>query len=269
MLDDFMLRAAAAGIGLAIAAGPLGCFVLWRRMAYFGDATAHAAVLGVALALALSISIYAGVLVTALAMGLAVWRLNGRGLGMDALLGVAAHGSLAIGLVAVALGGGPRVNLEAFLFGDVLAVTGRDLWVIWGGAAAVLGLVMSQWRALLLATLSPDMAVAEGRDPAVTDLVLTVALAVLVAVAIKVVGALLVTALLIIPAAAARPLVRSPEAMAGLAVVIGVAAVLVGLSGAYVADAPAGPSIVSAATGFFLGSLAVARLGRGRAVARD
>lgn len=260
MLDDFMLRAAGAGIGLAIAAGPLGCFVLWRRMAYFGDATAHAAVLGVALALALSISIYAGVMVTALAMGLAVWRLSGKGIGVDALLGVAAHGSLAIGLVAVALGGGPRVNLEAFLFGDVLAVTRGDLWVIWGGAMVVLALVIWQWRGLLLSTLSPDLAVAEGRDPAVTDLVLTIALALLVAVAIKVVGALLVTALLIIPSAAARPLVRSPEAMALLAVAIGIVAVIAGLGGAYVADTPAGPSIVSAATGCFLLSLIAARL---------
>lgn len=65
MFDDFMTRATLAGIGVAIAAAPLGCFVVWRRMAYFGDATAHAAILGVALSLALQISIFVGTVAVA------------------------------------------------------------------------------------------------------------------------------------------------------------------------------------------------------------
>jgi len=138
MLDDFLIRAALAGIGLALAAGPLGCFVVWRRMAYFGDATAHAAILGVALSLAFSLSLFVGVLVAALAMSLGVLALAGRLYTMDTLLGVAAHGALALGLVAVSFLPGVRVDLMAYLFGDILAVSQLDLAVIWIGAVVVL-----------------------------------------------------------------------------------------------------------------------------------
>ncbi|MBT3974529.1 MAG: hypothetical protein HOE99_12015, partial [Acidiferrobacteraceae bacterium] len=137
MLDDFLIRAALAGIGLALAAGPLGCFVVWRRMAYFGDATAHAAILGVALSLAFSLSLFVGVLVAALAMSLGVLALAGRLYTMDTLLGVAAHGALALGLVAVSFLPGVRVDLMAYLFGDILAVSQLDIAVIWIGAVVV------------------------------------------------------------------------------------------------------------------------------------
>ena len=206
MLDDFLIRAGLAGVGVALAAGPLGCFVVWRRMAYFGDATAHAAILGVALSLALSVSTVFGVLVAALTMALVVSRLAGRGLGMDTLLGVAAHAGLAGGLVAVAEASPRGIDLEAYLFGELLAVTRTDLAVIWGGAAGVLGQIFWRWSALLTATLSPELAWGNGTDPKREELWLGVALAVLVAMSIKVVGALLITAMLIVPAAAARPL---------------------------------------------------------------
>src|SRR5210317_1177606 len=95
ILDDFIWRSALAGIALALASGPLGCFVVWRRMAYFGDATAHAAILGVALSLALQISVFTGALVVALIMAFTVTQLAGRGYAMDTLLGVLAHSALA------------------------------------------------------------------------------------------------------------------------------------------------------------------------------
>jgi zinc transport system permease protein len=134
MLDDFMTRATLAGIGVAFAAAPLGCFVVWRRMAYFGDATAHAAILGVALSLALQMSIFAGAMAVALVMALTVTRSGGRGYAMDTLLGVLAHSALAFGLVAVSFLSGVRIDLMAYLFGDILAVS-RATLVIWGGAA--------------------------------------------------------------------------------------------------------------------------------------
>lgn len=254
MLDDFMTRAALAGIGVALAAGPLGSLVVWRRMAYFGDATAHAAVLGVALALALNMSIFAGAVAIALIMALTVTALSGRGYGMDTLLGVLAHSALAFGLVAVSFLSGIRIDLMAYLFGDILAVSRGDLAVIWGGAAIVVGLIGWRWSALLTATLSEELAYASGFDPKREQLVLTVALAVTVAVAIKVVGALLIGALLVIPAAAARALARTPEQMALLAAGIGAASGLLGLQGAYVMDTPAGPSIVCVAAIAFVGS---------------
>ena len=257
LLDDFLVRAALAGVGLVLATAPLGCFVVWRRMAYFGDATAHAAILGVALSLAFNLSVFAGVLAVALAMALTVSQLSGRGVAMDTMLGVMAHSSLALGLVAVSFIPGVRVDLMAYLFGDILAVTRADLAVIWGGALAVAGLLAFRWSALLTTTLNPDLAMASGLNARREQLILSLALAVVVAVAIKVVGVLLIAAMLLIPPAAARPFARTPEAMAGVAVAIGAVSVLAGLWAAFHFDTPTGPTIVStAATLFALSNVA-------------
>ena len=247
MIDDFLIRAGLAGLGLALATGPLGSFVVWRRMAYFGDATSHAAILGVALALALHLPIAAGTLIVALTMALTVSTLAAKGWAMDTTLGVLAHSALAFGLVAISYVPGVRADLSSYLFGDILAVTASDLGFIWGGAAIVLGLLVWRWQALLTATLSEDLAHASGLNPDRERLVLTLALALVVAVALKIVGALLIAAMLIIPAAAARAVSRTPEAMAVIASVIGALACLVGLGLSLWQDTPAGPSIVSAA----------------------
>ncbi len=223
-------------------------------MAYIGDATAHAGILGVALSLALAIDVHLGVLAVAVAMALAVSTLGGRTYAADTLLGVGAHAALAFGLVAVSLLPSVRVDLMAYLFGDLLAVSWTDLVVIWGGAAAVLVLLAARWSSLLTATLNPDLARAGGIDPRREQHVLTVTLAIVVAVAIKVVGALLIAAVLIIPAAAARPFARSPEAMAVLAVLIGAASVLAGLAASWRWDTPTGPTVVAVAALLFAAS---------------
>ena len=251
MLDDFLVRAMLGGVGLALATGPLGSFVVWRRMAYFGDATSHAAILGVALALGLQLPVGVGVLVVALAMALVVSTLAAKGWAMDTTLGVMAHAALAFGLVAISFVPGVRGDLQSYLFGDILAVSREDLAFIWGGALLVLGLLGWRWQALLTATLSEALAHASGIKPDRERLVLTVALAVVVAVALKVVGALLIAAMLIIPAAAARALARTPEAMALGAVAVGVLASLLGLEMSLWLDTPAGPSIVTAAALIF------------------
>ena len=251
MLDDFMTRATLAGVGVAFAAAPLGCFVVWRRMAYFGDATAHAAILGVALSLTFQMSIFTGALAVALVMALTVTLLVGCGYAMDTLLGVLAHSALAFGLVAVSFLSGVRIDLMAYLFGDILAVSRADLAVIWGGAVLVVALIAWRWSQLLTATLSEELAYASGFDPKREQLILTLSLAVTVAVAIKVVGVLLIAAMLIIPAAAARSLVRSPETMALIAAAIGTFSAVSGLRTAYLLDTPAGPSIVCVAAMLF------------------
>jgi len=251
ILDDFLWRSALAGIALALASGPLGCFVVWRRMAYFGDATAHAAILGVALSLAFSISVFIGVMVAALAMAFMILSLSGRMFAVDTLLGVAAHGALALGLVAITFIPGVRVDLSAYLFGDILAVGRIDLLVICMGSALVLLVLWLRWERLLLLTLNVDLAAARGVDTRRESMILVGILAVLVAVAIKIVGALLITAMLIIPAAAARPISRTPEWMAGVAVTAAVIAVVGGLSASFYWDTPTGPSIVVVASVLF------------------
>lgn len=259
MLDDFLVRAALAALGVALAAAPLGCFVVWRRMAYFSDATAHVSLLGVAIALALNAPVFPPVLLVALVMGVVVVRLSGRGLATDTSLGVLAHSGLALGLVAVAFIPNIRISLDSFLFGDVLAVSRGDLAVIWLGAAAVVALVIWRWSAWLLVTLSPELAQSQNVKPRFEELILTLALALTVAVAIEVVGALLIGALLIIPAAAARPWAGSPERMAVVAAVFGVVSTLGGLQVAYWLDTPAGPTMVVVAGAIF----ALSTLGAG------
>jgi zinc transport system permease protein len=253
-LDSFLMRAALAGLGVALAAAPLGCFVVWRRMAYFGDATAHASIMGVALALSFSMSIFVGVLAVCLIMATTISTLSGRGYAMDTLLGVVAHSSLAIGLIAVSLIQDVRVDLMSYLFGDILAVNKTDLMVIWGGAALVLALIWWRWSGLLLSTLNPDLARASGIDPKREQLILTLALSVVVAVAIKVVGVLLIAAMLIIPAATARPFANTPERMVLIAACLGGLAALGGLQASYRFDTPTGPSIVCLAAIFFAAS---------------
>jgi zinc transport system permease protein len=259
MPDDFLIRAGLAGLVLAMATGPLGAMVVWRRMAYFGDATAHAAILGVALALAMGLPTGIGTLVVALAMAVTVSTLAAKGWAMDTTLGVLAHSALAFGLVAVSFLPGVRTDLSALLFGDILAVGWGDLGLVAAGSALVLGLLVWRWNALLTATLSEDLAHAAGVTPGRERLVLTLALAVTVAVAIKIVGALLIAAMLIIPAAAARGLARSPEAMAALAAGIGAMAVLGGLGLSLRMDTPAGPSIVTVAAVAFAVTAAAGR----------
>ncbi len=251
MLDDFLVRATLAGIGVSLAAAPLGCFVVWRRMAYFGDATAHAAILGVALALAFEVSVFAGVMVVSLLMAATVAALSGRSFAMDTLLGVLAHSALAFGLVAMSFLPGVRTDLMGYLFGDILAVGRDDLMIIWGGAALVLVLLWHRWTRLLTATLNPDLAFASGVHPRVEQFLLTVGLAIVVAVALKVVGALLIASLLIIPAATARPLARDPEMMAAIAALIAIIATTSGLRAAYLFDTPTGPTIVAVAAILF------------------
>lgn len=252
MLDDFLVRAGLAGLGVVLAAGPLGCFVVWRRMAYFGDATAHAAILGVALSLGFGAPVYLGTLGVAVAMAWLVAHLAGRGEAVDTALGVLAHGALAVGLVAASFVPGLRNDLNTWLFGDILLVRPADLAWVWGGALLVLGLLIWRWQAMVTATVNEELAMAAGINPTRERLILTLAMAIIVAVAIRVVGALLVSALLVIPAAAARGIARGPEHMAVMATLIGAVSVGLGLAASLYADTPAGPSIIAAATAIFL-----------------
>ncbi|TWG50142.1 zinc ABC transporter permease subunit ZnuB [Aminobacter sp. J44] len=253
MLDDFFTRALVAGIGLALTAGPLGCFIVWRRMAYFGDTMAHSALLGIALAFLLEIDLTVGVFIIAALVSLALIGLQKRGgLSADALLGILSHSALALGLVIIAFMSWVRVDLMSFLFGDILAVSKTDIAFIWAGGAAVLGILAWLWRPMLAATVSDEIALAEDMAPERTRLIFMLLMALVIAIAMKLVGVLLITSLMIIPAATARRLAVTPEQMAVLASIIGALAVTGGLFGSLKFDTPSGPSIVVAALGLFL-----------------
>ena len=248
MLDDFFIRAVIGGIGVALVAGPVGCFIIWRRLAYFGDTLSHSALLGVAMALLLETNVTIAVFLVSVVASLLLLLLQRRAaLSSDALLGLLAHSTLAVGLVVLAFMTWVRVDLMGFLFGDILAMTKIDLAVIWGGGAAVLAVLRHIWRPLFAATVNHDLATAEGMRPDLMNIIFMILVAAVIAVSMKLVGVLLITALLIIPAATARRFSASPEQMAVIAALVGMASVWIGLEGSLKWDTPAGPSIVVAA----------------------
>ena len=226
-MDEFIVRALIAAIGVATIAGPLGSFVVWRRMAYFGDTLSHSALLGVTLGLLLgaepTLGVIAVCVIVALLMALGQRQ---RLLASDTMLGILSHSALSLGLVALAFMENVRIDLIGYLFGDVLSVTWDDIALVYGGGTLVLGVLVWLWRPLLAITVHEDLARVEGVPVPLIRIVFMLAIAVTIAVAMKIVGVLLITSLLIIPAATARPLARTPEHMAICASLAGSLAVV-------------------------------------------
>jgi zinc transport system permease protein len=251
-MDAFLVRAALGGMGVALIAGPLGCFLVWRRMAFFGAALSHSALLGVALGFLLGINLTVGILVFCLVLSLLLVGLEReRALPSDTLLGILSHAALALGIVVVAFIPDLRIDLMGYLFGDVLAVSTEDLMLIYGLAIASMIALAVIWRALLSATVSEEIAAVEGVPVTRVRLVFVLLIAATIAVGMKVVGMLLIISLLIIPAAAARRVARTPEQMVLTAALIGGLSVITGLAGSLHFDTPSGPSIVVMATLIF------------------
>ena len=253
MMDDFFSRALIAGVGVALVTGPLGCFIVWRRMAYFGDTLSHASLLGVALALLFQVNITLSVFIVSVFVSMVLVLLQHRiTLSADALLGLLAHSSLAVGMVALSFMTWVRVDLMGFLFGDILAVTPFDIVIIWCGGLCVVVVLLFFWQSLFASTINHELAQAEGMKPEQANIIFMMLMAAVIAIAMKIVGVLLITSMLIFPAAIARRFATGPEQMAFLAVIIGIIAVFGGLLGSLQWDTPAGPSIVVAASVFFI-----------------
>ncbi|MET1079470.1 MAG: zinc ABC transporter permease subunit ZnuB [Pseudomonas sp.] len=262
-MPDFLLNALLAGLALALVGGPLGSFVVWRRMAYFGDTLSHAALLGVALGLLLDVNPTLAVTVGCVLLAVLLVTLQTRQpLASDTLLGILAHSTLSLGLVVLSFMQEVRVDLMAYLFGDLLAVGPTDLAWILGGSLLVLTSLVLLWRPLLAITVHEELARVEGLPVAALRLGLMLLIAVVIAVAMKIVGVLLITSLLIIPAAAAQRHARTPEQMAVGASLLGLLAVCGGLSLSWFKDTPAGPSIVVSAAALFLLSFTLPRRSR-------
>jgi len=261
----WLLDALLAGWLLSAMSGPLGSFIVWRRMAYFGDTLAHSALLGITLGFLLDVQLDVAIILCAVFVALLLASLQRQHLiPSDTLLGLMAHTTLAAGLVTLSLVDNVRIDINAYLFGDLLAVNREDLITMAIGAAIVLAALAKIWRGLLAVTVSEELAQVEGYPVARLRLLFMVLLAVVIAGAMKLVGVLLITALLIIPAAAVRPFSQSPGQMAGFATVMSMIAVAVGLGLSYQFDTPAGPSIVLASALFFVLSQSAYRLVGGR-----
>lgn len=262
-MDELILRALLGALILAAMLGPLGAFVVWRQMAYFGDTIAHSALLGVALALLSggALPMTPAIFLVALAVALILARFaRDTRFHADTLLGILAHGALATGVLLVALSRNIQVDINAYLFGDVLTIDWADVGVLAALAILILTTLYFRWRALLMVTIDPAIAQVEGIHVARNRLLLTLMLAAVIAVAIKLTGVLLITALLIIPAAAARYLAATPRQMALLASVLGMAGVSGGLFASLQLDAPTGPTMVVTAMLIFVSCAGAGRL---------
>ena len=256
MLDDFFIRALIAGIGIALVAGPLGCFVIWRRLSFFGDTLSHSALLGVTLALSFDINIALSVFFVSSAVALVLLKLQKTtNLPGDALLGLLAHSSLAVGLVVISFLSFIRFDIMGLLFGDILAVAPNDIFIIWIGGVLILLVLKIIWKPLFASTVNYELAEAEGMNPARVNAIFTILMAAIIAISIKMVGLLLITGMLIIPAAMARNLSNNPVQMVVYSVIGGLLSVIVGLFASLELNSPSGPSIITAALVLFISSL--------------
>ena len=242
--DPFILRGILAGIAVALISGLVGCFVVWRRMSYYGESIAHSSLLGVGFAIVMGVSINLGIVFTCLLFGiLFLWLQHSKVLSSDTLLGVLAHLALALGIIVISLNK-IKIDIHAFLFGDILTVSSSDLWGMYLGVLIAVFLICYNWSSLLLVTIDEDLAKAEGVNTLNINLLFTSILTIVVAISIQIIGLLLITAMLIIPAAASRRLTNSPETMALVATFIGILSVILGIMLSVEIDAPSGPSIV-------------------------
>ena len=256
MLDDFFIRALIAGLGIAIVTGPLGCFVIWRRLSYFGDTLAHSALLGVTLAYTLEFNIAISVFIISSLIALILIDLQKRtNLPGDALLGLLAHSSLAVGLVVIGFLTFIRFDIMGLLFGDILAVTIDDIFIIWIGGPLILVILKLIWKSLFASTVNYELAEAEGLNPDRAKAIFTILMAGIIAISIKMVGLLLITGMLIIPAAMARNISSSPQMMVIFSVIGGLLSVILGLLTSLEFNTASGPSIIAAALFLFILSL--------------
>ena len=252
MFDDFIIRAFVAGIGLALITGPLGCFIIWRRLSYFGDTIAHSALLGVVIAYAMNFNLVIAVFAVSCFIALSLLFLQKRtNLPDDALLGLLAHSVLAIGLVLLGILSFIRIDLMGLLFGDILSVNLNDVLFVWIGGSIVMIVLIIIWRPLFAATVNLELAKAEGLNPDLANGIFTILIASVIAISIKIVGILLITGLLIIPAAASRNLSSTPIQMAIISSVIGLVSVVLGLQTSMIWNSPTGPTILAIALGVF------------------
>lgn len=252
MLEPFLIRAIIAGIGVAIIAGIIGCFVVWRKMAYFGDSLAHSALLGVALGLVFGISTNLGTIIICSIFTISlIWLQQKNVLATDTLLGILAHSALSVGMVVLSILE-RSIDLHSYLFGDILAVTIMEIYLVMIGGIFVLIILSINWQSFVLTTINEKLAKAEGVNILISQLLIMLLMTVVVAVSFRIVGLLLITSMLIIPAATARQLSNSPEKMAFFSAFLGVVAVILGIFSSLFFDTPSGPSIVVAAVLIFI-----------------
>ncbi len=255
IFDDFMLNVLLAGIGVAVLTGVMGCFVVWKRMAYFGDSLSHSALLGVVIGIMTGIQLHIAIIAVCFGFSMIlVYLQHKKMLSTDTLLGILAHGSLSFGMVAFSFLD-QNIDLQSFLFGDILTVQATEIYWIYGGGLCILAVVYYYWSSLLLTTISEELAASEGINVYAMNVLFMVLMTLIVALSMRIIGVLLMTSLLIIPAATARQCANSPKQMILYAIIFGILAVILGLVVSLICDTPSSPTIVSVAVTIFMLSM--------------
>jgi len=244
-MDDFIYRAIIASIGVSLIAGSLGCFVIWKRLSYFSDSISHSALLGVALGLATGLGINLGLVIVGGLFAILIVVLQQKEFwSSDAVLGIFSHLSLSLGIVVLGIIGNQNTDYFAYLFGDILSITSKDLYWIFSVLIVVVTILVFNWKKLLLLTLNEELAKAEGINKLYYDLLFMFLIALAVSVSVQIVGVLLITSLLIIPPAISRVISNSPVTMILASMIVSIFSVLLGLYLSIDFDLATGPTIV-------------------------
>ena len=264
-LDDFLVRSVIAGLIMVVIAAPMGCLMVWQRLAFLSDTLGHAAVMGVGLGLLLEVTPVFGVLAVALLIVFSLNRVNSFNSALsETTLAIISHTGLAGGIILVGLLPAQSVNLEAILFGDLLATTSADLTRLLITTVVLLLLLLHYWRSFVAVSVSREIAQAEGIEVRKVQLLMYIMIALLVAVMMKVMGVLLIAAMLVIPTSSARLFSRSPEQMVAVSALYGLGALAGGISSSFHFDWQTGPAIVVSATLLLLITLAITRIFKSR-----
>ncbi|MHA0898761.1 iron chelate uptake ABC transporter family permease subunit [Candidatus Liberibacter solanacearum] len=253
MYNEFFIRALFAGIGIILSTGPLGCFIVWQRMTYFGDTIAHSALLGVAFSLMLNLPLPLCIFMVAALTSIILLQIQkSEFIASDAILGVITHSTISISLIMLSFMTWVNTDLTSFLFGDILAINTNDIIIIWSVGILNIVILIKIWKSLLATTVNYELAKAEGMQPEKVKLIFTMITALMISISIKFIGITLITSLLILPTVTARRFATSPENMVILTTVIGILGVILGLYGSLIFDTPSGPSIIITSLIFFI-----------------
>ncbi len=264
MLDDFLIRSLLAGSLMVMVAAPMGCLMVWQRLAFLADTLGHASVLGIALALILSLQPVLGVLlVIAIIMFIVRLSSGDRPVAFsESVLAIISHTGLAGGILLLGVFGFGNISLEALMFGDLLATTVTDLVFIAGTVALLLALLWWRWHDFVAVSVSPEIAQAEGIAVKKVQLILYLMIALLIAVMMKIMGVLLIGAMLVIPVNAARNFSRGPEQMMWISLLFGALSLYSGVFFSWQFDWQTGPAIVVVAAAWLLVSIVAKKLNK-------
>jgi len=251
--SEFMRQALIAAVLVSVVAAVVGSFIVLKGMAFIGDALPHVSFGGVAVAYVLGANLQLGGAIAALLSALAVGFVTRRGfLRHDTAIGIILMAGFALGILIVSRQSGYTVDLFSFVFGNVLAVTWDDVWLILGLGGLILALVGLFYKELLFTTYDPNMAAASGVPVSLVYYGLLSLIGLTVVIGLQVMGIVLVLAALVAPAATAQLLARSLPGMMAIGSLVGVISAIVGLYIAWYADVSASAAIVLTATGLFL-----------------